>query len=207
MKITIIISFQKLSDEELLLYGRKIVKDMTGNTNFAEPKPALTEVTTSLNAFGTSLENHRPGDEPTTSLKNECRADVEEKLKLLGLYVQINCKNNMTIALSSGFKVKRAGQTIGEFPPPTDITITNAETSGILNIEVKLPKGTKGAKVFVYEHTEAPVTDKSVWKTELGNRKIALRDLVPGTQQAIRVAIKGAAENLNFSKIMYHYVA
>jgi len=204
MKPIVLIDFTKQSDDELSISSQHIIDCMTGNTNYPGPIPSLEATKTSKGEFDTSLAAAQFGGIEKTAAKNLKRTALEENLKTLGLYVQMNCKNNLSILLSSGFSAKRNSEHIGVLDKPKNFRVEQGPFQGSLKLTVN---AVKGANIYVYQMTEAPVTPQSQWTIKLGKKSIIIEGLIPGKEYAFRVAAKGTAEGEVYSDIITHFVA
>ncbi len=129
---------------------------------------------------------------------------LAEKLKLLGLYVQANCNNNEVVALSSGYDIQKARKPVGILAKPTNFKVENGPVAGSLTLS---SDKVEGAKAYVFEITNTPVTPDSVWKVgHSSNRNHRFDGLTSGTQYAVRMAGIGTELSLVYSDILSSYV-
>jgi hypothetical protein len=202
--VKIIISYARLKDDELDTKSQVIINGMTGNPNFATPVPTLADVTTARTNYVAALTAAQQGGKQETATKNQTRKALEDILRLLGLYVQANCQNSETIALSSGFDIQRAPGPIGVLAKPESFVAESGPTTGTM--EVSCDRIT-GARSYVFETTAAPVTDASVWTSRFATSKAYVFDsLTPGKQYAFRMAGIGADPMLVYSDVLLRYV-
>lgn len=204
MKAIVVYGFSKISDGDLSTTSRHIINCMTGNTNFPDAGPLVAKVKTASDAFDKELLETIDGGTSNTARKDLCRVSVEDELKVLGLHVQTNCKNDLSILLSSGFKNKKPGEPVEELDAPDNLKVTNGKSSGTIDVSVDK---VKGAHTYVFQYTEVPVTEKSAWVTLVGKAKRSIKNLTPGTQIAVKAAVQGTSEELNFTDIVTRYVA
>ncbi len=201
--VKIIISFAKLKDDDLDTKSQVIINNLTGNANFANPVPALADVTTARTNYVTALTDAQTGGKQETSAKNQARKALEDILRLLGLYVQANCQNNEAIALSSGFDIQRTATPVGVLAKPEAFVAENGPATGTMQVSCNK---IEGARTYVFEVTEAPVTDASVWTSKYATGKAFLFDgLMPGKQYAFRMAGIGAEPLLVYSDVLLRY--
>ena len=64
------------NDAQLIVDVQSAVTGLTGNASFPTPAPALTVVTTALNAFTVALADAGNGGKELTSIKNAKRAEL-----------------------------------------------------------------------------------------------------------------------------------
>ena len=107
-KVKISVGFGEYPDARLLVKSKHISQSMTGNSNFPTPSPTLAVYNAAVLAYETALGNAENGSVNDTAIKNDARATLENLMQSLGLYVQLNCANNLNKATSSGFDVHAA---------------------------------------------------------------------------------------------------
>jgi hypothetical protein len=138
-KIKISIGFSDYPDAGLLVKSKHISQSMTGNSNFPTPSPTLIVYNGAVTAYETALGNAEKGSVNDTIDKNEARAALENLLQSMGLYVQLNCANNLNKATSSGFDVHAA---------PTSAVVP------VIPVNVKGDTGTHTGEVDAYCDSE-----------------------------------------------------
>ena len=107
---------------------------MTGNTTYPTPAPALTIVTTAINAFTVAIANAADGGKELTSIKNAKRVELISLLRQLASYVGVTCDSDMTKLLSSGFPVQKPNRTPAVVPPaPVTPLVSQGVRTGELN--------------------------------------------------------------------------
>jgi len=202
-KIKIITSYSKLRDDDLDTKSQVIINSMKDNANYLSPVPDLQELSKIRDAYVSALTAKQSGNKQATALKNETREALEAQLMALAMYVQLNCKNNEVIALSSGFDLAKARSPIGALPAPTDFKVVNSAGSGNFTLSCKK---VVGAKSYIFEYTLAPVTGDSVWTAQSGSAKtFTLEGLTPGQQYAFRMAGVGADPKMLYSDILLRF--
>lgn len=204
MKVNILIDFSKYSDDELSTESKHILDKMTGNTNFPDATPTPAQLKTAHDEFVTSNAACADGGKNTVLVKNQRRTALESTLRLLGLYVQAHCNNDLNIALSSGFKTKKEGERYTVLDKPQNFTVKTGPMPGSIKLSVDT---VKGASIYLYEWTQVPVTAQTVWEFELGKTSMLIKNLVQGKEYAFRVAGKGAPNEKVFSDTVTHFVA
>jgi hypothetical protein len=204
MKTIVILGFSRLTDDGLNTKTSHILACMKGNTNFSDATALVTAVTTAQNDYVASLAAAEGGGRVQTAIKNEKRNVLEKCLKDLGLHVQVNCKDNISILLSSGFDARKDNEPVGTLDAPSNFKVEIGNNSGSIELSVE-PE--KGALVYIFQWTAAPVTQQSVWETVVGQRCVVIKNLTPGKEYAFRAAAKGTSEELIFSDVITHFAA
>jgi hypothetical protein len=202
--VKIIISFNKLRDDDLDTKSQVILNSMAGNVNFTTPIPALADVIAARTAYVNALTATKTGNKQQTALKNETRKTLEEQLRLLALYVQATCKNNEVIALSSGFDIQKSSKSVGVLAKPTNFKVQDGPAVG--SCLLSSDKIT-GAKTYTFEYTPTPITAASTWVSRHGTAKnIVIDELESGKQYAFRMAGVSTDPTLVYSDVLMRYV-
>ena len=204
MKAIVIVGFKRLTDDGLRTKASHIVTCMTGNTNFPDATALVTAAETADNEFGTALDAAKDGGRTQTAIKNKKRLALEKALKALGLHVQMNCKDDVSILLSSGFDAKKDKQPAAAPGVPANFMVQAGKTSGTIVLSVNPDKE---ARVYIFQYAAAPVSSETKWETIVGKRTVTIRNLVPGKEYVFRAAIKGTADELNYSEIITHFAS
>jgi hypothetical protein len=204
MKPIVLVDFSKQSDDELITNTEHIINSMKDNLNYPSPIPAVDVIITLKVEFSNAVVSAKFGGINLTAAKNQKRKALEEALKTLGLYVQINCKNDVSILLSSGFTAKKDPEPIGILAKPANFRVEQGPNAGSLKLSLD---AIKGANVYIYQMTNAPVTDQSKWEIKVGKRNIIFNGLTQGKEYAFKVAGKGAVDEEVYSDVITHFVA
>src|SRR3954469_13046978 len=106
-------AFRKLKPEVLFNTSQAIYNALNGNDKIAAPPapfdlPTLLATTQSLSA---ATSDALDGSRKAVALRNQCQEVVVKILDQLAKYVQANCKDDMAIFLSSGFKPQSSTKT------------------------------------------------------------------------------------------------
>lgn len=164
--------FSNVPDDELLVQCNTVLQAMDGNTHFPTPTPELAEVTAARDDFAAKLAIARKRSGPEeTSAKNDARLVLTDLLKRLAFDVTTTAKGNLTVLLSSGFRVSAYPQR-GRVPEqPAGARLARGRQSGQLVFGVqKVPGklfyeyryGTKGEGDADPQWGEPLVTTSSV---------------------------------------------
>ena len=197
------VGFSKLRDDDLDTVSAAIIKNMTGNTNYPTPVPTLAVVQTALTGYDLALTAAANGGLDKTAIKDQKRSDLEALLKQLGTYVQLNCKNDLVILLSSGFEAGKAATPVGMLTKPENFKVENGPNSG--TVKLSLDK-IKGANSYVYEYAAVPITATSNWTVGVGtSTKFSIVGLTSGQQYAFRVAGIGADLTIVYSDVLSRF--
>jgi hypothetical protein len=179
------------ADSALLGTTGGILSGMTGNPNFPNPSPALPALASALNDFSTALANAADGGKTLTLIKNNRRAALATLLRELAAYLQVACKGDLTMLLSSGFPIQKPRrQPVGALPVPKHITVTIGQRSGELDASMS---PIAGASTYNWRVTTAaaPETVVMSWQTTAASNTFT--GLTPGEVYRVQANAVGAA--------------
>lgn len=203
--LKVIVGFSALREDDVDTKAASIIKSMTGNANYPTPTPTLTVVQAALGAYETALAAASTGNPEKTAIKDQKRKDLEVLLKQLGTYVQLNCKNDLGILLSSGFDAAKPATPVGILPKPENFKVESGPNPG--TVKISLDK-IKGAKSYCFEYTAAPITDGSIWLVKVATLRTHIIDsLSSGKQYAFRVSGIGADPTVVYSDVINRFVS
>jgi hypothetical protein len=201
--LKVIVGFSGLRDDDLDTKASSVIKAMTGNINYTTPVPTLAIMQTTLTAYEVALTASANGNPEKTAVKDQKRRDLEAVLKQLGTYVQLNCKNDLGILLSSGFDAGKNATPVGILPKPENFKVENGPNAG--TAKLSLDK-IRGASSYRFEFVSSPVTGASVWAVNVGTARTNIVDgLISGQQYAFRVAGIGADPTVVYSDVLTRF--
>jgi hypothetical protein len=197
--VIVLIDFSRnnYTDGELVSETELYIECMTGNPNYLTPSPTLIVVQGALTSFSGLRLAAQTGRIGTTEAKNEGRTILEGILKSLGLYVQLNCGNSKSKALSSGYSIKKASSKVGQLSKPIYFLIENMDNSGdaLMHTPV-IPHADK----YQWETSQDPPgVARVVTTTVTGPRELMLTGLTVGGALYGRVAGVGTDPTLVWS--------
>lgn len=169
---------------------------MTGNTNYTTPSPTLAVYNAAITAYENALGNVQNGSITDTSIKDAARASLENLMQALGLYVQLNCANDLTKAQSSGFDVHAAPVAAALPAVPVNVTGEWGAHTGEIIISCD---ANKDADFYCCRYSLS--TTAPVWITLMAqkNRKFTLTGLAHGKDILISLCALNAAGNSDWS--------
>jgi hypothetical protein len=186
IKISIDFSTNKYSDKELGVKTMFIIGQITGNSHFSTPNPALTVLQDGLDRFTASLAKMEDGNKQDTIDKNARRSDLESLLRQEASYVQQASGGSEEIIATSGFDMNKKKSPIVPLPMVTGLAIKAGTSRGSLEISWDV---LEHAHAYVIKYTEAPSLESSNWSTITVTRhKVQIENLVRGKQYAFCVA-------------------
>jgi hypothetical protein len=155
-----IINFQKYSVLEFIDLVRYIISCMTGNANFPNPKPALADLTSSVDKLAEAEQKAREGKPGDTQDMYTKRAALEHDMEMEGLYVYIAADGDETIMFTSGFPL--TPEEVAPAKRPV-FWLKQGANPGEILAGCKAIKGAK-AYIWVYFIGENEPTNKDDWK-------------------------------------------
>jgi hypothetical protein len=177
--------------------ARDIVVAMTGNADYPTPVPPLAEVTSALDDLQAKIEAAAGGDRTAMAARNAAWVNAKGLVRQLAGYVQCNCKNDLTILLSSGFKATKTPSPIGPLQPPQNLRASYTGVSGQVKLSMNPVYGVRaGYTVQLAESVAGPYTEIAA---PSNTRDIKVSNLTPGKSYWLRAAANGAAGQSGWS--------
>src|SRR5207249_8856598 len=105
------INFTKSLPEQVLSQAQALLKGLTGNSNFTNLPVDLNVFKADLDSYAISIADAKDGGKKAIALRNKLGEVVIRTIKLLATYVELNCKDDMNIFLSSGFQPRSTVRT------------------------------------------------------------------------------------------------
>jgi hypothetical protein len=188
------LDFGKMLPEQLLALGLAIWTALTGNTNLTTPPVELAVFKSKLDAYSASISDARDGGKKAITLRNHAGQEVIRVIRAIALYVELNCKDDMNIFLSSGLTPRSSVRTpAGQLNQPM-IRSVDQGVSGELLVSMK-SVGRKAKSYDVrYGIVGAGGSTPTTWLTAtVPNTKSPARiiGLTPATTYAIQVRAYG----------------
>lgn len=171
---------------EIVLKARIIHRAMSGNPNF----PDAVEMLAELDACRAAMEeaNQRCefyGGRIPTAHRRACRAALEATIDSLFHYVKATSRGNVSVALSSGFTLRKAPLLLPVPGPPQNLRVRREHGSGVLQLRwVPI----HGARCYTVEIKERDLNEEAAWLiVTTSEAKLQLRGLEPGVYHTFRV--------------------
>ena len=98
------INFTKSLPEQVLSQAQALLKGLTGNSNFTNLPVDLNVFKADLDSYAVSIADAKDGGKKAIALRNKLGEVVIRTIKILATYVELHCKDDMNIFLSSGFQ-------------------------------------------------------------------------------------------------------
>ncbi len=187
------LDFGPVLPELLLAQGYAVVKGLTGNVNFTNLPIDLAIFKGALDNYAVLIAEAKDGGKKAILARNRQGEEVIRMLRAVGYYVELNCKDDLNIFLTSGLQPRSNTRTPAQ--PLDQPMITNIDhgITGQLLVSIKAVR-----KAKTYELRYGPVgpggATPTSWLTQtVGNAKTAaaINGLTPGTTYAIQVRAYG----------------
>jgi len=179
--------------EEIVSQGYAVVTSLTGNPNFTNLPVDLNVLKAGLDTYFALIAEARDGSRKAITARNKQGENVIRMLRQLAAYVEIQCKDDMNIFLSSGFKPRPNARTSAQ---PLDQPIILSVDQGVTGQLLAWIKAVFKAKH--YQLRCGPVgpggaTPVSWLMLTVSGTKAAapFNGLTPGTMYAIQVRAYG----------------
>jgi len=133
---------------------------MTGNIYFPGPVPSLDAAITALDEYAAALTASYQGDRLSIALKSQKKDILIDKLHILASYVLLTAKDDVAIAISSKFTVRKKAEPRPPIQKPASTKLENGINTGELIISV--PR-VADARMYIFQTTADPITSASEW--------------------------------------------
>ena len=159
-KSKIILSFIYCRDGELVKVARRILDCLKDNTQFPNPTPLLAAIEKALEEYIVALSNAGGRDREMVAIKDVKRAILRQMLTELAYYVTQICKGDKAMLLGSGFDLNVEKGKPQKAPPKLQVEL------GMPGQVTTRIKKVTGARAYVHQYAEDPLTPQSVWISE-----------------------------------------
>ncbi len=188
MIIRVTLDFARLPDAHLGMFANHVIDDLTANAAFPTPPVALALMTTTVTDFDTAVLAAMGGGPMATAAKNAIRATLLDMLRKTAFYVQTCAAGDLEKLLSSGFDPISTNRAQTPLPQPTDVNITNGDTSQLVISVATIPN----AKSWE-ARAKIGNADWSASTISTNSRRITLSGLTRGEDYTVEVRAVGGA--------------
>jgi hypothetical protein len=187
------LDFSRALPEKLLAQGQTVLTHMTGNANFPTLPVDLSILKAALDAYSVSIGEARDGSKKAIALRNRHGEELIRILRALATYVELNCKDDMNIFLSSGFQPRSSTRTPAQpLALPVILKVDQGNTGQLL-VSIKAVRKAKTYELRYGPQGAGGATPASWSMLTVPHTKAAARisGLTPGTTYAIQVRAYG----------------
>jgi hypothetical protein len=179
------------SDPQLIVDVGGVLTGLTGNANYVAPSPPLATVTTAFNAYTTAVNDAAGGGRALTLAKDARRDDLVALMRELASYVQVACKGDLEVLVTSGFPIQKPTRSpIGDLPTPADLTVTLGSHTGELDASAA---PVPGAAVYNWRISTAAAPSVVLQSAQTTAASNTFTGLTPGVVYNAEVNAVGAA--------------
>jgi len=176
------------TDEQVVTRGTAVAAAIAGNPNFPTPPVDPVALKKGVDSLSALMAQSHDGSKRVIAEKNKQKEAVIGMLHLMGRYVQVTCKNDMAIFLTSGFVPQ---STAKAQPQPLSHAIRKIEhgpVSGQLLLQLK---SHPGASSYEYRYgvvgpNGAPPTTWTNQPATVVKAPIVIKGLTPMTMYAFQ---------------------
>lgn len=170
---------RNISDTELIIYSQHIHNTLLGNGNFNFTIPSLTDLQLANIVLDDALVNQSPGDTNSTGQVRAASRQVKRVLKAMAAHVDYAAFDNETLALSSGFSIKKPA-----VKDAKTFTAKQGKTSGTVNLYIN----SYGNAAYMWEVSADPIGQWKTLETTVVS-KTTVNGFTPGNKYWFRVAV------------------
>jgi hypothetical protein len=200
--IKAVAGFSTMADAPLSIYAGAVVKGLTGNTNFPSPPVDLTAFSTSVTAFTNAIQAALDGGANAKAVQAKQRKIVIQDMKVLVIYVQNNCNDDLSIFTSSGFTAQAPVKTSG-LPVATPVVrnLDYGTLSGQLTASIKKVAGGRAYFIRFGAVVNGAVASWTTISAATVNKKLVISGLTPGVTYGFQVQALGTVGYSDWSTL------
>ena len=188
LKLRVSLACLQYSLAVYILFVRQVILKMTGNANYSTPTPPLVDVDKGVGDLQTKAEAAHGGGRTAMAARDASWDASIMQVRSLANYVQLNCENDLTILLSSGFLSTKTPVPVGPLPAPENLRASYNGASGQLYLRFNRVLGvTAGYTIQQAESQDGPYV-------EIANHsktKFLVKGLTPAKTYWFRVCANG----------------
>jgi hypothetical protein len=162
MKNTILKTYKRQRESDLVTTGHRIVEKMENNTNFPNPPASLANLKKILPEYQAALIAAKGRDRELISIKNDKKAQLLAFFAELAQYVTVTCNGDRSLLLGSGFDVY--GERVTVAAPFIEKLEVELGPPGEATTRIKR---LAGARAFQHQYTTELPSSNTVWTSEL----------------------------------------
>jgi hypothetical protein len=188
------IGLRNMSDVKKVEFARGLIRQMSGNSNFATANPALACLTAAISELETAYNEAqlaRRLARTKTQMRKAASVALDAMVKQVARFVEIAAAGDSKKLTTSGFEVRGAKAPIGQLTRPENLTVDADGTPGDLRLRWK---HVRGASTYLIQRSSDPHTTESWMQVAVSTRaRLILAGQTRGTRFWFRVCAVGAA--------------
>ncbi|MEI7595317.1 MAG: fibronectin type III domain-containing protein [Bacteroidota bacterium] len=202
---TVKLGLNRLSASAKSLKAKEIVKNLTGNTNFTTPQPALTAIAAAITDLDTAILDVKAASEAIkakTVILHQKEDMLVNVLNQLANYVETTANNDEAKIKSAGMDVKNTPTQTLDISTPSNFVATHGDNEGEIDLHWDSVKGAKSYTIEI-ANPESGNLNVAEFKHLLISTKstASVKNLKPGTRYYFRVAAVGASGQSAWSEL------
>jgi hypothetical protein len=192
------LDFASYSDNALLVLVKACLLALTGNIFFPTlTDPSLAEFQTSVNAYDAALAAAADRSKNNVAAKDARKAELVNVLIRMALQLMKEADGNLEALVSTALPLYKTREPRPPIGIPDIHSIENGLNSGELDVKVF---SLSGARTFIYQYTEDPLSASSVWTSLNSTRtKQTITGLQVGKRYWIRIIAYGTNNQMTIS--------
>lgn len=186
-------NFSAMINAVLVILAGAVVKGLTGNTAFPTPPVDLTAMGNAVTQFTAAIQATADGGKTAKAVCEKQRKLLIADLKLLVVYVQNNCNNDMETFMSSGFQAQTPTSTANQ--PTGDASFQSLDFGPASGQVVVVVKKVTNARVYFVRYALQSTGAAVTWTTVSvpnAKQKAVISGLTPGATYQFQVQALGA---------------
>jgi len=194
MQAKLLVSFERLSEADLLAKTGAIIAALTNNEHFSEPwlpqLPTLAQLIAAYRAYLDAYHAALSRDTLKIAERNTARATLTDYLKRIAPYLEISAQGDVLILATSGYDLRNDSvHSSGNnpLPAPSNVQVTHGLKKGSLNIHADV---LQGAGSYEVQTAQDDPTIENNWRhqlTSLSSTHIVLEGLIPAQTYWVRL--------------------
>jgi hypothetical protein len=185
------LAFAQLPAEKLDDFSGGVIKGLTGNPAYPNPKVPVAELTPLKQALEDALAAQNQGGSSATAAKDNARDALIVALRKDANYVENECNNDLAILLSSGYQAASTNRTQSALEKVQIIGVDH-DTSGQLKIRINPIANAKGFDGRI----KSGNGDWGPLQSFPNSKSLVFKDLTPGTSYTLQLRAVGGSEGL-----------
>jgi hypothetical protein len=188
--IRAVLGLLKLAGPDLLAMLDAVVQGMDGNANFPTPPVDIATLKALRTSYAAALANSLDGGKKAMVERNKQREAVIHAMQQIVKYVELSCRNDMGIFLSSGLKPASFNRAPQPLAQPAVLKVDHG-IAGQLLVRVKSVGASSYELRWGASVNGTPPTSWTTTGFTNAKSAIAVNNLTPGTTYAFQVRALG----------------
>ena len=189
---------QRMLDDDVEKLAIAVHDGVYGNPNYVNPSIEEAVFQTAIDKFAVSIVAAKDGGKKAIAEKQKQREIVTRMLRQLGHFVEANCKDDMSIFLSSGYQPVSTTRTKQPVTQPHILGVDNGN-AGELIVRVKSILNAHSFEVRYVPLGAGGTPGTASTAAFTDPRSMSIKGLTPGTVYTFQVRALGALGHSDWS--------